>query len=231
MKNINSLHKEFSRLIVTQYVEYKRSLSLAAPKTQYVNLVSTTVFTGKHGNVRTFFGAPEWHIEFEVESYGMVWNFADIISVFPCVSEWIAKNKTKAQHDSNNFNRLECEIIFFYRLLVEMISTLNEFSWLSNTKPRYVVQSDDIIMPDEESVEKLKKQCEIETDEWHTKMEEERMNSKLEKAWLEKDYNTILVCAESLKRKNMLKSKIAKINYARKFIDKTQVRTQGQPPK
>ena len=69
---------------------------------------------------------------------------------------------------------------------------------------------------DKHLFEKLEKQRDVEINSWCKEMKKEHLRLDLENAWKKKDYHTILECAESLKGVELLKSEIAKINYARK---------------
>ena len=166
--------------------------------------------------VRVLFGAPEWHLEPQFESHGVVWSFADVVCLFPAVGDWLQEHGKNGETD--DISELEREVAFFFELLSEMMPRIKEFAWIGTQVQHEETQDQSLTMTHEEVVSKLAK---FKEDMRQKTLDEQFRNQILIRAnaaWADKDYVTFVALVSS--HINCLtKVESAKLSYAQKYIN------------
>ena len=215
-KTIENSHKMFSHLVTECYCGFSDGCDLSQPNIKCENCISEASFLHKHGEVRFLYGAPEWHVETFIESYGITWSFADIVDVFPEIWTWIKKeNENIMKTKLDAMSELREEIVFWYKLIFEIIPCIQEFSWIGTPKKQILMPNNNFKMTHDEIIKKTS----VLANEKSAKSEylffQKHIITEANSAWKNKNFESFITKLSPY-GKFLSKVEMAKLNYAKK---------------
>jgi hypothetical protein len=124
--------EQFKKFVTAYHADHQSKLALHAPVFEDDGFLTTAMMSGCRGNVAFICGPAEYHVELFIydKKKSQQLSLRELIAFSP-VRDWMRCNRASIEGKQ----RLQAEIEYAFRLLVEAISVVPRLNWLLHDVP------------------------------------------------------------------------------------------------